>query len=269
MKKLDQATLATLSNLKYPTPNNVVIVDKLLPKEYAKVNAAMEALGGTWSRKAKAHVFPGPAEVLVDQLIMTGEFATARDVGWFPTPAPLARELVDLADLRAGQRVLEPSAGEGALVNAITTTEHGELNDVLVFAVERDPTRRSTLMARAHGGGNWKHVHVSSVEDFMDFEPRYGSGQIKLFDRCVMNPPFARVGRGDHLDHVRHAYELLGQGGVLVSVLPSSVKFRRDRRHAEFRAWVEGRGTIDDLPEGSFAESGTGVNTVVIRLAVA
>lgn len=260
--KLDQNTLAILSDLKYPTPLHAVITAKLTRPEYSKANAALEALGGTWSRKHKAHVFGSDAQPRVDLAIVTGEVETGADVGHFPTPVALARQLVELADVGGGMRVLEPSAGTGRIVEALL----GKGADV--WAIERDPQRRQNLMTQARAVHDWAAVRVSDVTDFMDYLPMYGgSGGIKRFDRVVMNPPFCKVGKGDHLDHVRHAHYLLEGGGILVSVLPSSVEFRRDKRYREFREWVAShQGTITPLPAGSFKESGTGVNTVVVKV---
>ena len=81
-----------------------------------------------------------------------------------------------------------------------------------------------------------------------------------------MNPPFCKVGLGDHLDHVQRAYDMLVPDGVLVSVLPASVTFRQDRRYAGFRDWVLANGEITPLPANSFKASGTNVNTVVVKM---
>jgi len=43
----------------------------------------------------------------------------------FPTPPELADRMVALADIRPGQRVLEPSAGTGRIIDAIRRTAHG------------------------------------------------------------------------------------------------------------------------------------------------
>ena len=43
----------------------------------------------------------------------------------FPTPPELVDRMVALADIRPGQRVLEPSAGTGRIIDAIRRTAHG------------------------------------------------------------------------------------------------------------------------------------------------
>lgn len=255
--KIDNESLATLSALEYVPGKlgHVKIVETLDRGAYTKLDKVLQALGGKWNRSAKAHIFDGDAQARIDHAITTGEVETGQDVGHFPTPGALALDLCERADLKRGMDVLEPSAGNGDIVIALA------MDAVQITAIERDPTRRSSLRNLAHTIGKSK-MTVLDLDDCMLLTPEHAG----LFDRVVMNPPFCRVGRGDHLDHVRHAFGMLLSGGRLISVLPSSVSFRRDRRHADFRAWVIEHGVMDPLPERSFKESGTNVSTVVARM---
>jgi len=245
--------LAELSRLVI-TGNQATIVQQLDRKLYIRVDEVLRACGGKWSRRAKAHVFTDAPDALLEAVMLTGEVTTARDIGFFPTPTGLAQQLVAMADVQRGQAALEPSAGTGQIVDALL--EAG----AIVTCAERDPTMRAALIANRTP---WADIDISvfaDADDFLDVEP-------EPFDRVVMNPPFCRVGRGDHLDHTMHAWEFLATKGVLVAVLPAGVMFREDRRHAAFRAWVaERRGVIKPLPEGSFLASDTGVNTCVLRM---
>lgn len=252
--KIDNDTIGVLSALEFPRPDRAVIAERLDASAYKRVNEVLGALGGAWSKKEKAHIFGSDARSLVDRAIDAGEVTTTREanaeLGHFPTPATLADRLVKAAQVGRGMRVLEPSAGDGAIVMA--------LQDVgaLVTAVERSPVRREILLIRVLKSRD----ELAPETDFMEYR---ASG---LFDRVVMNPPFCRSGIGDHLDHVRRAHGLLKPRGVLVTVLPSSIQFRRDRRHEEMRAWLEARGTISPLPDGSFRASGTEVCTVMATI---
>jgi len=252
--KISDDTLEILSALEFPQPDRVVIAERLDARTYKRVNDVLVTLGGAWSKKDKVHVFAGDARALIDQTIDAGEITTLREanseLGHFPTPGPLAAELVEMAEVGPKMRVLEPSAGDGAIVLALQD------KGAIVTAVERSPVRRGNLLIRVLKSRD----QLAPETDFMSYEAD------EPFDRCVMNPPFCRSGLGDHLDHVRRAYGMLKPRGLLVAVLPSSIRFRRDRRHEEMRTWCEERGTIEPLPEGSFRESGTGVCTVVVRL---
>jgi len=78
------------------------------------------------------------------------------------------------------------------------------------------------------------------------------------FDFVIMNPPFEEL---QDVDHVQHAYKMLSNGGTLVSIMSESPFFRNDTKSKNFREWLELVGGYSEkLPEGSFKESGTGVN---------
>lgn len=176
--------------------------------------------------------------------------------GLFETPEPLARRLLSDASVYTPEtwsgrsdydrlRVLEPSAGRGRIAKPAAAAGHD------VVCVELQPDLAAEL-ARAG---------LRTVQgDFMEATPAV----LGTFDRVVMNPPFDR---GRDCDHVRHAFAFLKPGGVLVSVMSASVEFREDKRTADFRAFVEHfGGEFRDLPPGSFAESGTNANAVVVTI---
>lgn len=253
--KITDDVLRVLASLEIKD-REVRIVEQLDRKLYIKTDETLQALGGKWNRKAKAHLFDGDAQARVDLAITIGEVTTDQDLGFFPTPEPLAQRLVELAGVKQGCFVLEPSAGTGVIVEAAQAT------GASVVAIERDAERRKHLAFRRLQIHDWTIAVriVADCDDFLDY------GTDARFHRVVMNPPFCKVGKGDHLDHVVHAYSLLRKEGVLVSVLPSSIEFRQDKRHTAFRSWVLERGTIESLPLNSFKESGTSVNTCVIRI---
>lgn len=162
----------------------------------------------------------------------------------FPTPADLARRMVDAADLQPWQTVLEPSAGTGAILRAI---EDAAPMGVSVQAVEINPQLSASL-------------HTSAAVRCADFLAC--NGDLGTFDRIVMNPPFAD---SQDIEHVRHAYHMLREGGRLVAIMSEGPFFRQDRKATEFRAWLdEIGGTSEQLPPDTFKESGTGVNTRLV-----
>lgn len=248
--KISPEVLAVLSALSIEG-TQVRIAGQLDRGLYTQTNKVLEACGGKWNRGAKAHLFDADARERIELVLTTGEVQTKNTLGFFETPPALARELVKLACVEKGDHVLEPSAGLGAIVKPIKAAGG------IVTAVEIDTSRFESLLSLSSA----KSTIV--VGDFMEFDPAKFE---QTFDRVVMNPPFCKAGKGDHLDHVLHAYDMLRDGGVLVSVMPSGVTFRNDRRYRDFRAFAETHGEIDDLPEDSFKASGTRVNTCTVRL---
>lgn len=215
----------------------LTLVGQLDRKMYAAVNKVLEAAGGKWNRQAKAHLFAGEAADAVDQVILTGEISTHQELGWFPTPKPIVDIVIGQAELEPGMRVLEPSAGLGAL--ALPAIEAG----CIVTMVEIDMGRVLAL-----DGQGLEVVR----EDFLLME------QNPWYDRVIMNPPFARQA---DIDHVTHALGFLKPGGRLVSVMSNGVVFRQNRKTVEFRA-LEPRYV--PLPSGAFRTSGTAIETVIV-----
>lgn len=243
--KIERDVMAVLSVAEV-SGSALTLVGQLDRKLYERTNKVLEAAGGKWNRKAKAHVFDGEAAARVDQMLLTGEVVIPKDeFEFFPTPTNVVDQLLSLADIRRGMRVLEPSAGRGAI--AIPCFEAGGLVD----CYELMPANYKLLAA------DDRLEEVNEV-DFLAVEPN------PIYDRVVMNPPFSRQ---SDIKHVQHALRFLKPEGRLVAIMAAGVEFRQDKLATGFRALVEERGgEIERLPEGSFKDSGTGVNTVVVTI---
>ena len=86
----------------------------------------------------------------------------------------------------------------------------------------------------------------------------------KIYDRIVANPPFSYKGHPQaDIDHVNHMVNFLNPGGRIVSVMSSGIVFRQNKKSEAMREFIETHGEIIPLPEKSFKESGTNVNTII------
>lgn len=247
--KVSTEVLRVLSTCLRVDGVQAVIIEQLDRKLYTGVNKVLEACGGTWNRKARAHVFAGLGEgdvdAAIEQVLATGEVMVAKsDLCFFPTPERLASRLISAIGVQPGHTVLEPSAGTGRLVKA------AQAAGAAVIACERDPKMRAALKTIADG--------VMDGDDFLKIRP------VARFSGVAMNPPFTKCGDGDGLDHVLHALKFLKRGGKLGAIMPQGILFREDRRHRAFRDALPFGTTFTELPEGSFKESGTGVRTVLV-----
>ena len=193
-------------------------------------------------------MFPEDAAPVLAALLGDGSVVRPQDEGWFPTPAAIVADMTGLADLKPGMEVLEPSAGDGAI--ARTVADLG----CVVDCIEMNAKRAGVIYKAGY-------ARTVTLADFLAVPQR------PVYDRVIMNPPFA-----DKADiaHVRHALGFLRPGGLLVAVMAASVEFREDRTTAGFRELVsEAGGLIEPLPEGAFKESGTGVRTVLALIPAA
>lgn len=213
---------------------------------YDQVNKVIVAAGGKWTRKAGAHLFPDDASSAIEQIILTGGVGPKQELGQFDSPPEVVAAVMELAAIEQPMRVLEPSAGLGALALAAA-----RLTDQLM-CVEIDERRAAALVKAG----------LSSVicADFLTLD---GVGR---FDRVIMNPPFARQA---DIDHVLAAARRLRPGGRLVSVMSAGTGFRENRKAVEFRAWLERHGgRFAPLPPDAFKASGTSVQTCLVSVDI-
>ena len=229
--------------------NNVRITAQLDRKLYLAVNKVLDRIGGKWNRKAKAHVFDVNPTERLEVVINSGVLDPKIKTGYFPTPAPIIDRMIELADIKPGQMILEPSAGQGAIADKIVPYKPKPL--VLC----------ELLIENCH---ILREKGYACHSDFLKYETHCIINNIK-FDRIIMNPPFERQA---DIDHVTAAYGLLAPGGILVTIMSAGVLFRENKKTVEFRENImEPHGTyLDKLPAGAFKESGTMVNTILLRL---
>ncbi len=165
--------------------------------------------------------------------------------GFFPTPTKVIDRMLEEADIQPGMTVLEPSAGKGNIAERIRDEHEGAVLDV----VEYNNTLNEYLESQ--------DFNVVGA-DFLSFDGTY--------DRIIMNPPFEK---GQDIDHVRHAYEMLKPGGRVVAIMSEGPFFRSDKKAMEFRDWIdELAGVSEQLDEGSFIDSErtTGVATRLVTI---
>jgi predicted RNA methylase len=242
--RVDDDVLAVLSSA-IVDGSALTLTGQLDRKMYEKVNKILDACGGKWNRKAKAHLFDGDAGSRIDEVILSGQVEVPKDeFNYFPSPPSVVARIMEIAAIQSGMRVLEPSAGQGAIameVAKITPPDCYELME----------SNFSKLASTKGLGGIWN-------KDFLTAEPE------AIYDRVVMNPPFIKQ---NDIKHVLHALKFLKPDGLLVSVMSAGVLFRTNRLTEDFRALVDARGGfIEQMEEGSFKASGTMVRTVIVVL---
>ena len=199
-------------------------------------------------KSAVAAKQPEPAQVEIDAMRLTlksgVQVVTAPQL--FPTPDAVAAQVMDRAKPQIGARVLEPSAGTGALLRALPGVSPfpGQRQTACtVVAVEINANLARSL--RESG-----LAHEVLCTDFLQMS----RATLGRFDVIVMNPPFER---GADIEHIVHAARFLAPGGRLVAVCAGG-----PRQQALFSQV----GTFETLPAGSFASQGTMVNAALVTL---
>lgn len=239
--------LEILANCSIVGDNIALPPSQLDRTAYVAVNKVLELMGGKWNRSKKVHVFWEAPNDLLDAVLLTGQITDKKKLfQFYETPKDLAREMATLADC-AGKKILEPSAGRGRLIEAAVNNATG-FDNCQIVAIDSDP---ANIAALAEMRNKWLHandVNFGIVEgDFLR------KGVHVVFDRVIMNPPFTR---GQSITHINHALKFLKPGGKLIGICPNG-----PREQAALRPLAD---MWRELPSGTFAESGTNVNTVLL-----
>jgi hypothetical protein len=202
-------------------------------------------------RMALRELVPHLATVIEDDPVKKAEDELrGKDLpGFFPTPRPVIEKMLEAARIEPTHRVLEPSAGKGDILDAIRR----DYPDISVTAIERNLTLQGVLTAKGYG----------EIVQYMDFLEHQGD-----YDRVCMNPPFEQCA---DIEHIRHAYSLLGPGGRVTAIASEHGFFANDAKSIEFREWLEEIGAdIEELPDDAFtgvdAFRQTGVKTRLLVL---
>lgn len=223
-------------------------------KIYADVKKALELIGGKWKGgKTNGFVFQTDPTELLQQIARGERRNLKKEYQFFATPPELAARMVEMAELGETDGhgygdILEPSAGQGAIIKAIHKVTDGA---VTVNCYELMDINRSILE---------KMTGVNLVGD--DFMKADMSSQ---YDRIIANPPFAK---NQDIDHIKLMYELLAPGGVMVTL--SSISWTIGvsiKKQVQFREWLDMIDAYtEEIPEDTFKESGTRIRTMLIKI---
>lgn len=230
--------------------NNVLKLPKVQfnKKSYSEAKKWIEEAGGRWQGgKVQGFTFPFNAERVFSILHEGNRCNLQQDFQFFATPPEVADWLIMLAGgVHEDERVLEPSAGTGSIIDAI----HRSCKDVVVDCFELMPENKEILSKK-------DNIRLLG-EDFTKCE--FGK-----YDKIIANPPFSK---NQDIRHVRRMYEYLSDCGTVAAIMSRHWKIAKESECVDFRKWLDDVGGKSyDIEEGAFKDSGTVIQTtaVVIR----
>jgi predicted RNA methylase len=217
-------------------------------KMYEAVAEVLKRCGAKWKGgKISAHVFEVDTVHMYKATVETGIMPPKNPLAFFPTPKEVVIQMLGAAYPSRGDKVLEPSAGRGGIVDVLID----EVPGLDITCVELDPVNAGILRSKGY------HTHEL---DFLQFDTK------DRYDAIYMNPPFSVKGDPHaYITHIEHAFKFLKQDGLLVAIAPNGFETNTQRRCQEFRDMIAANsGTWVALESGSFKGSGTMVNTVIV-----
>lgn len=205
-------------------------LDKLKNKKSAQV---VEYIGGVDIGNGY-YKFGYDPEPIINYIRRTGTIPEYKSHQYYPTPEHIARDAVAMAEINDGDFVREPSAGQGAIAEQIR-----EAHPLAILQCVEISKLHCEILKQ-------KGFEVVNT-DFLQFNPE------RKCDKLVMNPPFSD---GRAIDHAKHGFDMLADGGVLVSVLPASFLGKEIIPGCEY--------TYSHVYKNEFA--GCSVNVVIVRI---
>ena len=221
-------------------------------KLYLETAKKLELIGGKWKGgKVFGFVFLTDPTELLEKLKGGDNVNLQKEYQFFPTPKPLAERLVEMAELDTPHlTILEPSAGQGAILNAIL-----DKCNKPVYCFELMEVNRTILDT------NEKALLLG--DDFLtEITPThalYGS-----FDRIIANPPFSK---NQDISHIYKMYLTAKKGAIIVSMASTHWQFSSNKKETYFRQWLDMKNAeITNVEAGAFKQSGTDISTVIIKI---
>lgn len=239
---------------------NVLFLPTEQLPNYPELRKALINAGAAYKRNT--FVFPNPAQQYVDKLMGGQSVNLKKEFQFFATPPQLANRLVELSNIDEKMIVLEPSAGQGAIIEAIYKAFPKYMkgpNDkpsVTVDYCEIMDLNQKVISEKIRKSERWSSSTSFMGPDFLQYKPD------RLYDRIIANPPFSK---NQDIDHIRKMYDCLKPGGRLVSIASKSWSFGSQKKQIAFRKWLNCLDAkTEEIDNGSFQESGTSVGGFII-----
>lgn len=217
-------------------------------KAYVNINQVLETIWLKWNKKEKAHIAEWLSEQdlldAIDDIIETWEVETVQETikkfQFYPTPKEVVDYMIELADIKDGSNVLEPSAWQWSIIDWILST----WKDCYIVWVELNSNNFEILKSKYD-------IELHNT-DFTEFNTWI------RYDRIVANPPFSK---SQDVKHILDMYNLLKDWWKIVSVASNWIIFREWKVYDKLRSL---NPEIIKLDEWSFKDSWTLVNTVLV-----
>lgn len=236
--------------------NTVSVIPQLSHIDYSKIKNLLNSIGGIWSSSNQNFQFKKDPNELIDRVIKNcGK--SINKFHFYPTPSEVLKFITDFTPLSyigyssGAVKTLEPSCGEGAMLDYLKSLSESGDRKFEVTGYEIDPLNKIICDEKGHN---------VELENFLDVDP------VAEYDLVLMNPPFNGE---EYIKHLKHAQKFLKDTGVIISVVPAT--WLKEPLKNKGRAWLLEHAQINDrLSNADLFAAGTfeGVNieTMVVTI---
>lgn len=208
-------------------------------KTYLDVAKKIELIGGKWNRKEKGFLFKENPQELFTSICNGDNGNLKKEYQFFATPKELAEELCSYIP-KDTKTILEPSAGQGAIIQAIN--EHNP--NINVSYCELMELNRKQLK------GNAEFLQ----DDFLTLDENL------KFDVIVANPPFSKN------QDIEHFYKMLKHAKKrVIAIMSKHWQNSSFKKETEFKDFIYSHNAqVVDIEAGAFKESGTMISSCIV-----
>ena len=188
--------------------------------DYKSMRVALLNAGGVY--KKNTFVFTSDAQSFIDRLCTGQNVNIKKQYQFYATQPEQASRLVELSGIEyMEEKILEPSAGQGALIEAMN--EQHPFNSFDVGYCELMPENTQVLKGKKLG----KYLG----ENFLEL----GEEHHNQYHRVIANPPFSR---GQDIEHIRKMYDCCKAKGSVACIMSTGWTFNGSSKQKAFRAWL-------------------------------
>lgn len=240
-KKLTAKEVFALCSI---TDDHIVKLPNMIlhPKTYNDVKSIIEKNGGRWKGgKTQGFQFEFNPTDLFQKLHSGEDVNNKKEFQFFATPVEVVDLMISKANLKPTDILLEPSAGQGAIVDKVISLVKK------VDMCELMPENRQILQNKGY---------EIQWGDFLDVN------EDLKYDKIIANPPFTK---NQDIDHVLKMYKHLNPGGRIVTIMSTTWLEGSQKKQGAFKEWLTEVGaSYEVIKEGAFKKSGTGIKTVMV-----
>ena len=211
------------------------------------------------------------AEFMQKLYMLLGEKCLKQDLDQYYTPINISKFIKEILNVNKDSLILEPSAGTGDLAILLEDC----FIDFIDISEEVTKLLKINLNLR---GFNENRYNIFTKNALIIEE------QEKLYDFCLLNPPFGKKSITDNksiLDNyylgkkkkkielgkifIERGLRSLKENGILIAIIPSG--YLTNKNDNDLRKYIINNYkiiAIIELPEQTFKQSGTGVDTTLL-----